>query len=498
MSNKLLDDINLYKLFFEHSIAHKWVRSIDGKYLLVNQSYADAFPLKKEEIIGKTNFQLMSQELAKSFAKEDAEVIKNGLPTIQEVTHFFQGRDLTFLVLKFPLFDENQKVCAIAGSATDLTNEKLFWQNLKQKENLLSSLIHGMGEGLLFFDTNGNLEVINPEASKILEPFDLPKVIKDPQSHLQFFLLKGKKDKKPLPAKSLPWAQALRGYPIRDMELEIKGLKNCVSLQISVTAMPVKNHNDEMLGAVAVFRDITESNIITERMHKQSEELKLKNEALEQFSYFVTHDLREPLRTINSFLHLLQKELASNSTAIINTYMQFIQEAGLRIDNMINDLFKLCLVGTHITFKKVNLELCLKKAIDSLRVCLTESRAKIHCGPLPIVKGDETSLALLFQNLIANAVKFQNKEFPEIFITVEEGKNDYIIGVKDNGIGIDARYKKQIFLPFKRAPLNHSFKGSGIGLALCKKIVEAHNSEIWVESRKGKGAHFKFKLKKAT
>jgi PAS domain S-box-containing protein len=498
MSTKLLNDINLYKLFFEHSTAHKWVRSVDGKYLLVNQSYADTFPLKKEEIIGKTNFELMPVELAKSFAKEDEEVIEYGMPTINEVSHFFQDRDCTFLVLKFPLLDENQKVCAIAGSATDLTNEKLFWQNLKQKENLLSSLIHGMGEGLLFFDTSGNLEVINPEASKILEPFDVPKVIKDPQTHLQFFPLKGKKNQKPLLPNFLPWAQALRGHPTRDLELEIRGLKNHTSLQISVTAMPVKNHNDEMLGAVAVFRDITERNIITERMHKQSEELKLKNEALEQFSYFVTHDLREPLRTINSFLHLVQKELGASNTPTINTYIQFIQEAGLRVDNMINDLLKFCLVGTHITFKKVDLEFCLKKALDSLRICLTESRAKIHYGHLPIVKGDEASLVLLFQNLIANAVKFQNKEIPEIFITVEEGKNDYIIGVKDNGIGIDARYKKQIFLPFKRVPLNHSFKGTGIGLALCRKIVEAHNSEIWVESRKGKGAHFKFKLKKGT
>lgn len=496
MSNKLLNDINLYKLFFEHSTAHKWVRSIDGKYLLVNQSYADSFPLKKEEIVGKTNFQILPAELATSFAEEDEDVIKDGIPSIREATHFFQDRERTFLVLKFPLLDENQKVCAVAGSATDLTNEKFFWQNLKQKENLLSSLIHGMGEGLLFFDAKGNLEVINPEASKILEPFNLPKIIRDPQAYLQFYLLKGKKSKKPLPVKSLPWAQALRGEPVRDLELEIKGLKNCVSLQVSVTAMPVKNHKDEMLGAVAVFRDITEHNIIMERIRKQSKELKLKNEALEQFSYFVTHDLREPLRTINSFLHLLQKELSPHNSSTINTYIQFIQEAGLRVDTMISDLLKFCLVGAHITFKKVNLELCLKKALDSIKTCLNDSKAKIHSDPLPIIKGDEASLVLLFQNLILNAVKFQEREIPEIFITVEEKGDDYIIGVRDNGIGIDARYIKQIFLPFKRAPLNNSFKGSGIGLALCKKIVEAHHSEIWVESRKGKGAHFKFILRK--
>ncbi|MBY0292349.1 MAG: PAS domain-containing protein, partial [Alphaproteobacteria bacterium] len=496
MPLKLHNDINLYKLFFEHSTAHKWVRDLDGKYLLVNQSYAESLSLKKEDMVGKTNFQFMPPELAESFAKDDEAVIKNRVTSLREVSNFVQEQERTFLVLKFPLFDESNNVYAIAGAATDLTNEKLFWQNLKQKESLLASVLHNMGEGLLFFNSQGNLEFINQEASKILQPFGFSKDFKDPEAPLQFFLLKKDKNKKRLFGTSLPWAQALQGIPVREQEIEIKGLKTSLSLQISITAMPVKNHNDEMLGAVAVFRDITERNRLAEQIHKQSVELKLKNEALEQFSYFVTHDLREPLRTINSFLHLLQSELGANNTSSINTYLRFIQEAGLRVDHMISDLTKFCEVGTHISLQKVNLDLCLKKALDSLKIYLSETKAKVHCAPLPTVKGDETSLILLFQNLIVNAAKFQNATAPEIFVTLEEDAQNYIIGVKDNGIGIDARYKNTIFLPFKRAPLKNVYKGSGLGLALCKKIIDAHQSEIWVESTKGKGAHFKFKLKK--
>ena len=163
---------------------------------------------------------------------------------------------------------------------------------------------------------------------------------------------------------------------------------------------------------------------------------------------------------------------------------------------MIGDLTKFCEVGTNISLQKVNLDLCLKKVLDSLKIYLAETKAKVHCALLPTVKGDETSLILLLQNLIVNAAKFQNEAAPEIFITLEEDSQHHIIGVKDNGIGIDARYKNTIFLPFKRAPLKSVYKGSGLGLALCKKIIEAHQSEIWVESTKGKGAHFKFKLKK--
>jgi PAS domain S-box-containing protein len=495
MPSKLLNDINLYKLFFEHSTTHKWVRSVDGKYLLVNQSYAASLFLKKEDMVGKTNFDLMPTQLAESFAKEDAVVVQDKRTSLREVSNFIQDKERTFLVLKFPLFDENQNVCAIAGSATDMTNEKTFLQNLKQKENYLSSIIHGMGEGLLFFNSSGSLEVVNQEGKKIVKRLGLPKLVEDPLAHLQFFLLEGNKNKKRLLTKSLPWIQALKENPVRDQELEIRDLKNHNSLQISITAMPVKNHNNELQGAVAVFRDITERNKIKEKIHKQSKALKLKNEALEQFSYFVTHDLREPLRTINSFLHLLQKELGP-TTPSISTYIQFIQDAGRKVDNMINDLAKFCLLGSEITPQKVNLEVCLKKALDFLKAYLEETKVKIHWVSLPTVKGDEPSLILLFQNLIANAAKFQKNSSPEIFVTLEEEAEHYIIGVKDNGIGIDSRYKKQIFLPFKRGGLKDSYKGSGIGLALCAKIIEAHQSEIWVESRKGKGAHFKFRLKK--
>ena len=153
MPLELHNDINLYKLFFEHSTAHKWVRDVNGKYLLVNQRYAESLFLKKEDMVGKTNFQLIPPELAEDYAKDDATVIKNRATSLREISNFVREKERTFLVLKFPLFDEDNNVYAVAGAATDLTNEKLFWQNLKQKENLLASVLHSMGEGLLFFNS---------------------------------------------------------------------------------------------------------------------------------------------------------------------------------------------------------------------------------------------------------------------------------------------------------------------------------------------------------
>lgn len=496
MSLSLLNNNDLYRLFFEHSTNHKWVRSVDGKYLIVNQSYADSLSLKKEEIIGKTNFDLMPEDLAENFTVDDRIVIEKKITSLKESSNFFKDRTLTFLILKFPLYDEHGNVCAVAGAATDVTNEKIFWQHLKQKENLLSSIIHSMGDGLLFFNSEGTLEFTNPAAEKLLESIATVGSPEEILTGLQFFpLKKGGKKGSPFP-KLFPWVQALEGSAIKDHELEIRTSKNDKSMQISTNAMLVKNHNNENLGAVVVLRDITEQKILFEKIQKQSEELKLKNEALEQFAYFLAHDLREPLRTINSFIHLLANQVDTDNNPSINTYIQYIKDGGQRINKMISDLRSFCEVGSHIPLKPVNLDVCLKKALDFLKVYLHESGTKIYHALLPTVKGDETSLILLFQNLISNSIKFQNGGFPEIFITLKEEKENYIIGVKDNGIGVDPRYRKNIFLPFKRGPSKSSFQGIGLGLALCKKIIEAHNGEIWVEPNKKQGSHFKFKLKK--
>jgi len=499
MPSNFFNESNLYKLFFEHSTTHKWVRSIDGKYLTVNQAYADSLLLKKEDIIGKTNLEFMPKELAENFAKEDELVIKRKIPSVRKITNFLRGKDRTFLVLKFPLFDKDKNVCAVAGAATDMTNEKLLGQNLKQKENLLSSVIHNMGDGLLFFNYNKKLKIINREAKKILASLGIPKDVKDPQNYLQFFPLKENKNKAIPLSKSLFWKQTLEGDSIQEQEFEISTLENRKSIQISLTALPVKNHKDEILGVVVVFKDITERNILIKKIHKKSNELKIKNEALEEFAYFITHDLREPFRTINSFLSLLQDELKEHTSSTINTYIKFIKEAAIKSDKMIEGLNKFCLFNDKISLTQVNLEHCLKKALDSLNTYLNETKTKIHYVSLPTVRGNETSLTLLFQNLIMNAAKFQNNDVtPEIFVTLEKEMEYYIVGVKDNGIGIDPRDINKIFLPFKRLSSQNLYKGSGLGLALCKKIIEAHNSEIWVESTKGKGAHFKFKLKEET
>ncbi len=495
MSINTFNNIELYKLLFEHSTSHMWVRDMEGKYLLVNQSFSDFLSLKKQDIIGKTNFELLPHKIAEDFAKDDQVVIQEKRPIIKEVSNFYKKKECFFLVVKFPLLDEKKNIYAIAGCVTDISKEKMFSKSLQQKENVLSSVIQSMGEGIVFFNSKGKLEFMNEEAEKIFRPLGPDKPPKELLLALNFFPLKKKEKEKNPTQKFLPWKLGAKGIEIKNLELEVRGVTSPQSLQISMTSTLVKNHKGAVLGTVLTFRDITERNLLIETLKKQAHELKLKHEALEQFSYFMSHDLREPLRTINSFVHILQEELADNINSSVQNNIRIIRESGQQVNHMICDLVKFCEVGSHIAMGSVNLNNCLKKALGFLKVLLEESQAKIHWAVLPHVKGNETSLVLLFQNLIINAVKFQNNSIPEIFITLEKKGRAYIIGVKDNGIGIESRYIKKIFVPFKRIHSNQSYRGSGIGLALCKKIIEVHEGKIWVESKIGEGSHFKFSLK---
>jgi PAS domain S-box-containing protein len=497
MTADIINNLELYKLLFENSNSHMWARDLEGKYLLANRSFADFLSLKKEEIIGKTNFDFLPRKIAEDFKHDDEIVIKKKHATIREISKFYKNENNSFLVVKFPLFDEKNTVYAVAGCVTDISKEKFFWKRLQQKESLLSSVINSMGEGLMFFNAKEKLEFINEEAERIFKRLGSNHLSKELLPTLQFIPLREGRNKKARKHNFLTLILAEEGCEFKDREFQVRGLESIQNLQISMTAIPVRNAEKEKLGMVVTFKDITEQNFLSDTLKKQTQELKLKNEALQQFTYFVSHDLREPLRTINSFIHILQEDLADNSTPSVKRNMKIIREAGLHLNSMFCDLVKLCEIDTHHLMESVNLDTCLKKAINFLRVCIDETQTKIHSISLPFVKGNEASLVLLFQNLIINAIKYQNHSNPEIFITSEKKGGDYIIGVKDNGIGIDQRDAKKIFLPFKRLHSNRAYKGSGIGLAVCKKIIELHSGRIWVESKIGEGSHFKFKLKKA-
>jgi len=239
--------------------------------------------------------------------------------------------------------------------------------------------------------------------------------------------------------------------------------------------------------------------IAEEEMEKLIEELKRSNEELEQFAYITSHDLQEPLRTIASFTQLLERRYKGKLDSDADEFMDYIVDASIRMKQMIQGLLEYSRIGKGgLEFKTVNLDELLGEVLSNLKAVIDKSNAKISWDKLPEPIGDSKLLLQLFQNLIGNSIKFRKSdESPIIHISFMNSKNEYkdVFCVEDNGIGIEEQYTDRIFKVFKRLHTIDVYKGTGIGLATCRRIVEHHGGHIWVESELNKGSRFYFTLK---
>lgn len=233
----------------------------------------------------------------------------------------------------------------------------------------------------------------------------------------------------------------------------------------------------------------------TAAVEERSRQLLKSNEELQQFAYVASHDLQEPLRTIISYLQLIEERLQDKLDAESKEFMGFVVNSAKHMRDLIHGLLEYSRVGSHKNpFQMVNCGVVLEKVMDQLKTSLTEKGAHVETQRLPEVLGDPLLLTMLFQNLIANALKFCKSSSPEIQIGCREGEGEWVLWVKDNGIGIDPKYFDRIFVIFQRLHSREEYPGTGLGLAVCKKTVERHGGRIWVESEPGKGATFYFTL----
>lgn len=251
-----------------------------------------------------------------------------------------------------------------------------------------------------------------------------------------------------------------------------------------------RDHLEELVG------DRTSAlQIANERLKRTTDALARSNAELEQFAYVASHDLREPLRTITGFVQLLQQHLKGKLDGTDERYMNFITDGARRMDALINDLLQYARLETRAQpFQPTNCNTVVDLVMENLRASIEETDAKVtHDRPLPTVHGDITQLIQLLQNLIVNGIKFRRPdEAPRIHVGVKKQDKEWVFSVRDNGIGIDPQYYKRIFVIFERLHPHDKYPGTGIGLAVCRKIVERHGGRIWVESELGKGSTFFF------
>jgi PAS domain S-box-containing protein len=263
----------------------------------------------------------------------------------------------------------------------------------------------------------------------------------------------------------------------------------------STTKLPWHDDSGRIIGTFGLSRDITAMKEAEEKLAEERNLLARSNAELEQFAYVASHDLQEPLRAVASCVQLLKKRYEGKLDARADEFITHAVDGTKRMQALIGDLLEYSRVGTHThPFEPVDCAQVLDDALANLTVAIQESGAVVEHEPLPTLLADASQLAQLFQNLIGNAIKFRAERRPEIRISARREAGEWLFGISDNGIGIEPQYFDRIFRVFQRLHTRGRYPGTGIGLAICKKIVERHGGRIWIESQPDQGSTFYFTL----
>ena len=344
----------------------------------------------------------------------------------------------------------------------------------------LDNILHSMFNSLFVLNSRGQISMVNNAAASLLG-YKAPEFLNRPINSLFA--------DRSITFDAIKNAANAEGFLLKSSGEEVPVI-------FSTTVM--RDKEGQAQGYVCVAQDITERKKAEEKMKMFTQELEHSNAELEQFAYVASHDLREPLRMVTSYIQLLQRRYQDKHDSDANDFIGFAVDGVARMQNLIDALLMYSRVGRNrIPFVLVDCENILKKVLNNLEVVIREQNAVVTHDPLPAIMADEILLTQLLQNLISNAIKFKSKDVqPLVHICVIEGHDDWTFSVKDNGIGIDLKYKDRIFIIFQRLHTREEYPGTGIGLAVCKKIVEYHGGTIWVDSAPGQGTTFYFTISK--
>jgi PAS domain S-box-containing protein len=283
--------------------------------------------------------------------------------------------------------------------------------------------------------------------------------------------------------------EAMEGY----LETVLAGKKG-EKISIGLSSKVFEMNNQRSL--FYIIRDISEQRRKDLQLEAKTKDLILQNQELEQFSYFVSHDLLEPLRMVNSFLNLLEKKYESQLDETAHQYISYATDGAMRMRKTILDLLEYSRVGTREYERDtINVNDVMQEVVQLYRTNIEENNARVNWEKLPVIDGGRTHIQLVLQNLVDNALKYRAGQ-ANVTVSHTETKTHWQFSVTDNGIGIDPRFFDRIFILFQRLHQRDEYSGTGVGLAICKKIVEKHGGRIWVESKPGEGSVFYFTISK--
>ncbi|WP_126661886.1 ATP-binding protein [Haloterrigena salifodinae] len=389
-------------------------------------------------------------------------------------------------------YDASGDPVRMHGAVTDITERKRREQQLREREARYRDLFTSMSEGYC---------VIERVDTPPVEPIDFRYIEVNPafEEHTGLTNVVGKTIRDLVPEEREEWFETYdsvveTGDPVRfERELTTQGRF------LECYAFPVGGETDAQVGVL--FTDVTERVERERRLEKLVERLETSNDRLEQFAYAASHDLQEPLRMVSSYLQLVERRYGDELDAEGREFLQFAVDGADRMREMIDGLLKYSRVETEgDPFEPVDLNAVLEDVLDDLQLRFEESNGEVTTESLPTVEGDSGQLRQIFQNLLDNAIEYSGDGPPRIHVSAEcrSGDDAWEISVSDDGIGIDSEYSDQIFDVFQSYHEGKGYNGTGIGLAICERIIERHGGEIRVTSEPGEGSTFTFTLPAAS
>lgn len=399
------------------------------------------------------------------------------------------GRLVNISLTVSPIHDDEGRIVGASKIAREITEQIRVRAELAEEKERLRVTLSSIGDGVITTDSTARVTYLNPIAEQ-LTGWQISEAAGRPLEEVFRIINEDSRRTVENPATKVLREGIVVGLANHTLLITKDGHER----SIDDSGAPIRVNSTDIAGVVLVFRDVSERRADEKQRQAQAAQLRRINEELNQFAYAVTHDLREPLRNVVNFSQFLIRAFKAGSEADAETSTRYIVEGVQRMEMLLNDLLAYSqAAGTVELPVSVDMNQALRLALENLKTAIVESGAIITNNSLPAVQGHYAQLVQVFQNLVSNAIKYRSEAEPRVQIQAQRNGHEWIFSVRDNGIGIQPEYRKSIFGLFKRLH-GREIPGTGMGLAICSKIIERHGGRLWVNSQFGEGSEFSFSL----
>jgi PAS domain S-box-containing protein len=494
--HKLKKSEEKYRTLFETMSQGVVFHDLSGKITSMNPAAERILGYNIEEIHGRTSEDPMWQSIHEDGTEFPGDIHPSmiALKTGREVENVVmgikspRGDDYRWLnIHAVPQFRNGEdNPYQVYTTFTDITQHKNAKSALRKSEEQYRSLFNKITEGFALHEI-----ILNKEGKPIDYRFiDINPAFEE-LTGLKREDVMGKLKSEVIPEDNVDWVKIYGKVALTGESTHFNEYSEALNRHYDVLSFsPAENQ------FAVIFSDITMRKKVEDDLNNTMKALQLSNAELEQFAYIASHDLKEPLRMITSFLQLLQRRYKDKLDEDANDFIDYAVDGASRLHELIDDLLTYSRVNQRSeAFIDVDMGEVLKQVEMNLDILINENNAVITNDHLPVIKADKTQMIQLFQNLIYNSLEYRSEEDPVINVNAKKEGNKWLFSVEDNGIGIEPKYSERIFKIFQRLHTNENYDGTGIGLAISKRILEKHGGNIWIDKERGKGTKFNFTIR---